>query len=181
MWFDVMSVSATDSEKSPAYRWGAAVLVLAAAVIIAALGFEFIGGYRPCPLCLEQRYAYYAGIPVLFLALVLVAADRPRAAALLFALVALAFLVNAGLGAYHAGVEWKFWEGPQTCSGALTPLGSGTGSGGLLKQLQTETFIRCDEAAWRFAGLSFAGWNAVLSLLLALGAAQAALASNSRG
>lgn len=176
----MVSSSVVESERNPAYRWGAAVLVMSVAVIVTALGFEYIGGYRPCPLCLQQRYAYYFAIPVLFLALVLVAVDRPRLAAILFGLVALAFLANAGLGAYHAGVEWKLWEGPQTCSAGLAPLGGTGGSGGLLKQLQTETFIRCDEAAWHFAGLSFAGWNAILSLVLALSAAQATVASASR-
>ena len=180
MWFEMVSSSVVASEKSPAYRWGAAVLIMAVAVIVTALGFEYIGGYRPCPLCLQQRYAYYFAIPILFLDLVLIAADQPRFAAALFGIVAVAFLINAGLGAYHAGVEWKFWEGPQTCSAGLTPLGGTGGAGGLLKQLQTETFIRCDEAAWRFAGLSFAGWNAVLSLLLSLCAAQATIASRSR-
>ncbi|MGZ8417342.1 MAG: disulfide bond formation protein B, partial [Methyloceanibacter sp.] len=31
--------------------------------------------------------------------------------------------------------------------------------------------IRCDEASWRFLGLSFAGWNAVASAFLAAVAA----------
>src|SRR5262245_33165048 len=92
---------------SQAYRKGGLVLLVAIAVIAAALAFEHIGGYAPCPLCLQQRYAYYAGIPVLFLALVLLAAERPGLASALFALVALAFLANAGLGIYHAGAEWK--------------------------------------------------------------------------
>ena len=164
---------ASSTEHQPfAYRWGAATLFLAVTAILAALAFEHIGGYRPCPLCLQQRYAYYAGIPVLFVALVLASMDQQRQAAILFGLTALAFIANAGLGAYHAGVEWQLWQGPQTCSGGLAPLGGA--NGGLLGQLATETFARCDEAAWRFAGLSFAGWNVVLSLILALGAAQAA-------
>lgn len=153
-------------ERDPAYRWGAAALVAAAAVILAALGFEHIGGYRPCPLCLQQRYAYYAGIPVLFGGLVLLSTGQRKLAGALFALVAAAFLVNAGLGVYHAGVEWKLWAGPETCQLALEPLSSG--SGGLLKQLENVRVIRCDEAPWQFLGLSFAGWNAVLSLLLSL-------------
>jgi disulfide bond formation protein DsbB len=33
--------------------------------------------------------------------------------------------------------------------------------------------IRCDEASWRFLGLSFAGWNVIASILLAVGAAYA--------
>jgi disulfide bond formation protein DsbB len=162
------------SEQSSAYRWGAATLFVAAAVILAALGFEYLGGYQPCPLCLQQRYAYYGAIPALFVALVLSTMGQERLASILFGIVAVGFLFNAGLGTYHAGVEWKLWAGPQTCETALTPLG--TGPGGLLKQLESERIVRCDEAPWRFAGLSFAGWNAVFSLLLALGALQAARA-----
>jgi len=154
-----------------AYASGAFVLVTAACVILAALGFEYLGGYLPCPLCLQERYAYYAGIPLTFLGLVLLSAHRPNLAALLFALVALAFLVNTGVGTYHAGAEWKFWPGPQTC-GTIQAIGS-TG-GGLLDKLDNVKVIRCDEAQWRFAGLSFAGWNAIISLLLCAAALRAA-------
>jgi disulfide bond formation protein DsbB len=88
-----------------------------------------------------------------------------------FGLVALAFLANAGLGTYHAGAEWKFWPGPDTCGGSQ-PIS--TGAGGLFKDLATTRVIRCDEAPWHFLGLSFAGWNAVASLVLAIGAALSA-------
>ena len=159
-------------ERAPAYRTGGATLLLAAAVILAALAFEHLGGYAPCPLCLQQRYAYYAGVPALFLALVLLSAGYARVAAAVFLLVAAGFLANAGLGAYHAGVEWKFWPGPDTCAGAAQPLSTG---GGLLEDLATARVIRCDEAPWQFLGLSLAGWNVVASLFLAAGAASAAL------
>ena len=90
----------------------------------------------------------------------------------LFGLVALAFLANAGLGGYHSGVEWGFWAGPETCSGATAPLATGKS---LLDQLKNAPrIIRCDEAPWRFAGLSFAGWNAVVSFVLMLFAGWAA-------
>jgi disulfide bond formation protein DsbB len=161
--------------REPAYRWGAATLCTATAVIVAAVGFEHLGGYKPCPLCLQQRYAYYAGIPALFVALALTSAERGRAARVLFVAVALAFLANAGLGVYQAGAEWRLWPGPETCAGALEPLA--VGKGGLLKELETTRVVRCDEAPWRFAALSFAGWNVVFALALALGAFQAALAT----
>jgi disulfide bond formation protein DsbB len=147
-------------------------LVVAGAAILAALAFEYIGGYLPCPLCLEQRYAYYAGVPVLFLALVLLSAGLHRSAALLFLLAALAFLANAGLGTYHAGAEWGFWPGPQSCSGAQALT---TSAGGLLDALSTTNVIRCDEAAWRFAGISLAGWNVAVSLLVFAMSLRAAL------
>jgi disulfide bond formation protein DsbB len=159
--------------KGPAYRAGGAALFLAAAVILTALAFEHFGGYAPCPLCLQQRYAYYAGVPALFFALVLLSAGHTRTAAAVFLAVALIFLANAVLGAYHTGVEWKFWPGPDTCAGTAAPLS--TSAGGLLKDLATTRVIRCDEAAWRFLGLSFAGWNVIASLLLAAGATFSAI------
>lgn len=162
----------------PAYRAGAFALMLALGSILAALAFERYGGYDPCPLCLMQRWAYYAGVPALFLALVLVAAERPKLAALLFFAVALGFLANAGLGVYHSGVEWKFWPGPDTCTATLTPLAPG--AGGFLDKLATTVVARCDEAPWRFAGLSFAGWNVVTSFVAFIASLQAAFAASER-
>jgi disulfide bond formation protein DsbB len=157
--------------RSSAYRTGALVLFAAAAVIATALAFEHVGGYVPCPLCLQQRYAYYAGVPALFLALVLLSAGHARVAAAVFLLVAAAFLANAGLGTYHAGAEWEYWPGPDTCAGAPQPLSKG---GGLSKDLATTRVVRCDKAPWVFLGLSFAGWNVAASVLLAIGSASAA-------
>jgi disulfide bond formation protein DsbB len=174
-----MSPISTTPLQSDAYRVGALVLFGAAAVILGALAFEHLGGYAPCPLCLQQRYAYYAGIPLLFLALMLLATRRAKASAALFLLVGLAFLANAGLGGYHAGVEWHFWPGPDTCAATSTaPLGSG--GGGVLGDLGKTRVIRCDEAPWSFLGLSLAGWNVVASLMLAAGAISAAFKA-SRG
>ncbi len=133
-------------------------------VIAVALAFEHIGGYVPCPLCLQQRYAYYAGVPLASVALVAMATRRPGMAAALMFIIALAYLGNAGLGVYHAGAEWKYWPGPQEC-GTIQTIGSG-GEGGLLGSLGNTRVIRCDEAPWRMAGLSFAGWNVVASFAL---------------
>ncbi len=162
----------------PAYRAGASALMLALAVILTALALERFGGYAPCPLCLQQRYAFYAGIPALFAALCLIAGDLRKAAAFLFFAVCLAFLANAGLGIYHAGVEWKFWPGPDTCSSALQPLSSQ--SGGLLKQIETTRVVRCDEAPLRVLGVSLAGWNVVASFLAFVLSLRAAFASVER-
>lgn len=142
---------------------GIAVLLVAAAAILAALAFEHIGGYVPCPLCLQQRYAYYAAIPLAAAALWLDRSGNGRFASLLFAAVALAFLANAGLGVYQAGAEWKFWPGPSSCAGSRD---LATDAGSLLKNLAETRVVKCDEASWRLAGLSFAGWNAVISAAL---------------
>ncbi|WBT39098.1 disulfide bond formation protein B [Hyphomicrobium sp. DMF-1] len=157
-------------EKTAAYRYGGLTLFLATGVILGALAFEHLGGLAPCPLCLMQRYAYYASIPLLFIAMALVS-EKPRVAALIFFVVALAFLGNAGLGVYHAGVEWKFWPGPDTCG---TAQALPTSASDLLSGLDQTRVVRCDEAAWTFAGLSLAGWNVIASLLAFAGAIKAA-------
>jgi disulfide bond formation protein DsbB len=151
--------------KAPAYRLGAATLFVSVAAIVSALAFEHIGGYRPCPLCLMQRWAYYAGIPLTFVALVGLSAGYARFAGLLLILVALGFLANAGIAVYHAGVEWHLWAGPDTCAGTGgTELSASAQD--LLRELSTTRVVRCDEAPWEFLGLSFAGWNAVISAAL---------------
>ncbi len=162
-------------EKTAAYRLGGLALFFAAGVIAVALAFEHFGGYQPCPLCLMQRYAYYAAIPLLFVAMALTS-EMPRIAALLFFIVALAFLGNAGLGVYHAGAEWKFWPGPATCGGSQ-PLP--TSPADLLRGLEESRVVRCDEAPWTFAGLSFAGWNVVTSLFVFTATLKAAFLSAS--
>jgi disulfide bond formation protein DsbB len=161
----------------PGLSPGALVLLFAVIVILSALGFEHVGGYAPCALCLQQRYAYYVSIPLLAIALALISSRRSGAAALLFTVVALAFLANAGLAIYHAGAEWKLWAGPESCS-ASAPLS--TNAGDLLRHLAKSRAIRCDEAALRVLGLSLAGWNVLASLLLAAGSAWAALAAPRR-
>ena len=144
-------------------------LLIAGAVILAALAFEHVGGYTPCPLCLQQRYAYYAGIPALAAALVLLRLPRPKAAAAILAAVGLAF------GTYQAGAESKFWDPPSTCA---TPSQLPTFD---LKTMNLDKVpASCGVASWRFLGLSFAGWNAVASASLAAATALAAFKAMAR-
>ena len=142
-------------------------LLVALAGILSALAFQHIGGYAPCDLCLKQRYAYYAGIPLAALALGLLAMKSRTPATMLLWLVALAFAANAVLGVYHSGVEWKWWPGPESCAGGdLGNIGTN-----LLEAIQNAKPVSCNDAPWRLLGLSFAGWNVVVSLCVALLAA----------
>lgn len=149
----------------PLVAAAAAIAAIGAGAILGAWFFQFVLGLKPCPLCLEQRYAYYFAIP---LAVMLILGDRVGAQhkVLVAALVAIGALMawNTYLGVYHAGIEWKWWQGPTDCTGALDNLGS---AGNLARTLQTMSVVRCDEAAWRFLGLSLAGYNALISFTLA--------------
>jgi disulfide bond formation protein DsbB len=151
-----------------------AMLGIAAATILGALGFEYVGGYLPCALCLMQRLPYYVGVPFAFATAVAVWLRVPRAGlTILFAAFAALMVYSAGLAAYHAGVEWGFWEGPAACAASAEP----TNVADMLTQLTTTHAPSCTEATWRLFGLSFAGWNVLAStLLFGLGACGAALA-----
>jgi disulfide bond formation protein DsbB len=157
----------------PIVAAAAVVAIAGAATILGALYFQYGLGYRPCALCLEQRYPYYFSIPLaVFILLGESVGSRRRVLLAALAVIAGLMLWNAGLAGYHAGVEWKWWPGPNTCGGAAD-LGTG---GNLLKQLQTINVVRCDEAAWTFLGLSLAGYNVLISLALAAVAAWGFLA-----
>jgi disulfide bond formation protein DsbB len=149
----------------------AATIVAAggAATILGAYFFQYVMGLRPCPLCLDQRIAFYVSIPLAIVVIYLAGSNAPRrlvAAGL--GLIAIAMLFNAALALFHAGVEWKWWPGPQECSGPLDDLTKG---GDLLSTLTNLTIVRCDEAQWRFLGLSLAGYNVLISLALGVIAA----------
>ena len=146
-----------------------------AALVIAGLSFAALagawafqlGGYAPCSLCLDERIPYYAAVPG-GLAAAFLARSLPRLAALILAALALGFLWNAGLSIYHAGAEWHFWAGPETCTGSVLKPTS------LSESLKHNNAVRCDVAALRILGISLAGYNVLLSAVLAAAGGQAA-------
>ena len=141
------------------------VVLVAAATLAGAWFFQLVLEILPCPLCLEQRYAYYFAVPFGVLVAFAAAKGAPRPLLLLgLGILVLAALANAGLGTYHAGVEWGFWPGPTDCTGPVGNLGS---AGNLLERLDKVKVIRCDEVQFRFLGISLAGYNALISLAMA--------------
>ena len=152
-------------DASPALTAALAVTVIAAATLAGAWFMQLVLGIQPCELCLAQRYAYYLVVPLGALIAIAAAMGAPRGALVIgLAVIALATLGNAGLGAYHSGVEWGFWQGPTACTGPVGSLGS---AGNLLERLDSVKVVRCDEVQWKFLGLSLAGYNVLISLLMA--------------
>ncbi|MGD0641595.1 MAG: disulfide bond formation protein B [Roseiarcus sp.] len=146
---------------------------LGLATIAGAWVFQALG-YAPCDLCLEQRYAYYAGVPLAAIAFALAASGSSRALTrALFWLLALVFAANVVLAGYHSGVELHLWQGPTACTGSIEGSKS---AGSLLDQLATVKVVNCDVVQLRIFGLSFANWNVFVSAALSGLAARAALA-----
>jgi disulfide bond formation protein DsbB len=135
--------------------------VLGALAIGGALISQYAYGLQPCELCLEQRLAYYWGLPVL--AAVLVLWNRLPLAVWYVAIgVATAiFAWGAYMGIYHAGVEWGFWPGPTACTGTGTGIDFGD-----LNDINAARVIPCDVVQFRFLGISLAGYNALVSLAI---------------
>ena len=121
-------------------------------MMIAALGFQYIGELPPCKMCYWQRYPHViAGFIWAF-------GHR-----VLYALAALSTAVTSAIGAYHTGVERDWWEGPTTCtSGSI----DGLSIDDLLAQIMDAPLVRCDEVPWELFTLSMASWNMLASALL---------------
>ncbi|MBO9708452.1 MAG: disulfide bond formation protein B [Caulobacter sp.] len=156
-----------------AANWPLLALIACAAMLGAAHAFETFGKLAPCLMCLKQREVYWVTGTVALGGVVL--SRTPWAARLrtpIIVLLGLGFLFGAGVAAFHAGVEWKWWPGPAACAG-----GGAVASGDLVAMLQGGKVATpsCDKAVWVFLGLSMAGWNAVISLGLAIASFASAL------
>lgn len=161
-------------------RWRLCAVLAAAAMLATAHAFQTFGGYAPCPLCLRQREVYWAilGMGLAFMILVRMPGGPRWREATCWAL-ALAFLIGSAVAVYHAGAEWKFWAGPTACA----TTGSGGVSAADLNAFLAGERVRppaCDEAPWVFAGLSMAGWNALISFGLAVLSVLAAVRERSK-
>jgi disulfide bond formation protein DsbB len=139
------------------------ILAVSVATLSGAYFFQYALGYQPCHLCLQERIPYYIAIVAALAAgLVMRNGETGAVPLALIGVCALAFAVNAGLSGFHAGVEYKWWPGPSTCTGgglvsnSLDALTSELNSGQRIPQ--------CDNAAWTLFGISLAGYNMLISL-----------------
>ncbi len=155
-------------------RWAFFALGSSALMLAAAHAFETFGGYAPCTLCLRAREVYWVAGTVALVAILVRKLPRTARWRWTFdAALALIFAVGVGVAVYHSGAEWKWWPGPTTCSSTGAAVSTQA-----MADLLGGAKIRppaCDEAAWRFLGLSMAGWNALISLKLTVLSVWAAL------
>jgi disulfide bond formation protein DsbB len=144
---------------TPSVRAHLLLLVGPAALLGGAFAFQHLGGLYPCELCIWQRWPHAAALILASAALLLPRAARRGA----LALAALAVLASAGIAVFHVGVEQGWWEGLSTCSAPAAA------NGNFLETVLAAPVVQCDKVAWSLAGLSMAGYNALLSLLIAGG------------
>jgi disulfide bond formation protein DsbB len=131
--------------------------VLALALILGALGFQYVAHFPPCEMCHWQRWPLIAAAIVGIIGSITIKGDVRWLALLTIVLVA----ASGAIGFYQAGVEWHFFPGPEACTGTFHPFNG-------LNDLNKPGEVRCDVAAWRLFGISLAGYNAAISLGSAL-------------
>ncbi len=141
-------------------------------MLLAALEFQYIEGLTPCPMCHVQRWPHMV---VVALALLGLFALRGRRSGLLLFPVAAALAVTAGVGVYHAGVEYAWWAGPGACAGGGGFDAGNVTAGSLKDMIGAAPPARCDAIPWSLAGISMAGWNALISAAMAVFALTAGL------
>jgi disulfide bond formation protein DsbB len=151
----------------------AALLGAAVAILGTALASQYLGGLKPCVLCLWQRYPYAVviGLAGTGVGLSRVPGMSRTLLAALAGLIALAMATDAGIAAFHVGVEQHWWQGTAGCTGET---GAAQTAADLARQLKATPVTRCDEVAWSFLGVSMAGYNFLAASTLALFAAAAA-------
>lgn len=132
-------------------------ILLPSALLGGALASQYLGGLFPCEMCMWQRWPHLAAILVAMAAIVL--RGNPPASATATLLAAFAIATSGVIGVYHAGVEYRWWEGFTTCTSLRPPPG-----GDMLDAIMAAPLIRCDQAQWTLFGISLAGYNALFSL-----------------
>lgn len=123
-----------------------------AALLAGALASEHIGGLYPCEMCYWQRWPHEGAIALAILAFFL----HPPARTILIALAGIAVIISGGIGIFHAGVEYGWWDGLTSCAAT---------GGGSLADIMRAPLIRCDTPQWTLGGISLAGFNALFSIV----------------
>lgn len=140
---------------------GGLLALASAAMLAGAFYFQHVEGLQPCPLCIAQRWAHAASLA---LGLIAFAFARDSLVPWLLGAVGLAFVAGAGIAGYHVGVE-QHWIESSFC-GSSDLLADTVEE---LKALLWETeIVRCDEIPWSLAGISMAGYNLIISIVLAV-------------
>jgi disulfide bond formation protein DsbB len=143
-----------------ARRWPIVALLASLAMLAAAHAFQRFAGLTPCALCLTQRDVYWGAAAVAIAALALVR-FRPDAARLAALALGLVFLLQAAVALYHVAVE-QHWVTARCDAADLSDITTLPLSGSF-------EVPKCDDVQWSLFGVSMAGYNAIVALLLSVG------------
>ncbi|MEO1489372.1 MAG: disulfide bond formation protein B [Pseudomonadota bacterium] len=133
-------------------RWLA--FALPAGLLAGAYISQYVFGLFPCEMCWWQRYPHF--VALLFAALAFFAPPARMWAAL----AGVGLMTSGVIGAFHAGVEYGWWQGITACAkidGSINVLDP-----------SAAPLQRCDTAPWDLFGISLAGFNFLFSSMGAI-------------
>jgi len=131
-------------------------------VLISVYFMEFVLGWKPCELCLLQRYPYFI-IIIMSIAFMVAKIKNININSKLAIVLILAPIFTGLLTAvYHFGVENSYWRNISACSDQLSKIDVNTDN--LLSGLN-EIKPKCSDPVKIF-GLSISGYNILSNILM---------------
>lgn len=143
-----------------ARHWPLIAALISAFMLAAAHAFETFGKLFPCPLCLQQREAYWIALTIGVTGLI-AQRLRPNLPLTRVAniLLGFAFIYACGIAVFHSAVEFGWLK--TGCSSV------GLDTGALRSLDQPMVVGRCDERTVMFFNISMANLNALAALTFA--------------
>ena len=133
------------------------IFIFSILAIFFALYVEYYLQYKPCKLCLYQRIPYIIAIFISFVGYNYYKNDS------ILLLVILIFILSFLISGYHYGIEKNIFEEFSGCATNNIDIKEKTK---LLKTLSENIPNSCKDVNFKLFGISLAGINSVLSLLI---------------
>ena len=136
------------------------ILFLSIFILSIAYFIEYILEYKPCNLCLIERFPYFFSIIIILLGLFFNQFEK-----FIFIFLCIIFVSATILSLYHVGIEQGLFNESLVCisNNEINILNKEN----LLKELQTTT-ISCKDVEFTLFGLSLATINAIISFILSV-------------
>ena len=148
------------------------IAIYAACVIASAYFIEYVLGYKPCELCIIQRYPYYfiilSSITVFALKSRIIPINlshflSKRISTAAYVVIILASIIGFSFATYHFGIENNYWQNFSGCSDRLS--GINLNATNLLEDIN-KIEPNCSDPL-KFFGLSLSGYNIISNTLIA--------------
>ena len=128
--------------------------------LISALTIEYVLDHKPCSLCLYERIPYFLSALLMIKIFFFKKYEKITLLILFFV-----FISSSLLAFYHFGIEQGFFSESFVCN--VNNQVQILSKEQLLKELN-QSFISCKDVTFKIFGLSLAGINTILSVILSL-------------
>jgi disulfide bond formation protein DsbB len=135
-------------------------IIVSTGLLGSAFGLQYIFDIHPCSLCIYQRYPWIIIILFSFIGLFL----KKSISRIIVAAIFVTLLTSLALSIYHVGIEQKWWANHLICKSAIDTENFES----FKQQLMKTEMVDCAKIQWSLFGISMAGFNAMISAILAV-------------